>query len=424
MDGTVRRRHCAHIGETVKLDRPNGGLIFAAISSIRRRSGALIALYLHGVRVRIAPPSTLDLAIAAVVGSLNALELIAAAPLTTAEAVVASPTSLLLGASVAIRRVAPVASVATFVVAYGAQAQAVGHVDIVTIVAVWVALVASAAVNLPLRRAAVAGLLGLLPIAVFLAARTDRAVTDVGPGELALAGIPWVTGRLLRASRQETASAREQALESERRRAVEAQRAVLEERARIAREMHDIVAHALTAMVVQAEAGAVLIDRDPPAAADAFTAIQRSGRTALSEMRTLLTALRDEHEEDPSQFATLAGLERLTSAAPLEVSLRFTGDADQVPVTIQAAAYRVVQEAITNIAKHSRAQQATVDVDVDGSTLAISVTDPGPAQRGTGDPGFGLIGIRERVERLGGSVQAASAGDGFAVRARLPIGAG
>lgn len=369
-------------------------------------------------------PSTLDLALAAVVGSLNVLELIAAAPLTTAEGALASPTSLLLGASVAMRRVTPIAAVATFVVAYAAQAQAVGHVDVVTIVAVWVALVASAAVNLPLRRAAVAGMLGLLPITIFLAARTDRAVTDVGPGELALAGIPWVTGRLVRASRQETASAREQALESERRRDAEAERAALEERARIAREMHDIVAHALTTIVVQAEAGEVLIRKNPPAAADTLAAIQRSGRTALNEMRTLLTALRDEHQEDPAHFATLAGLERLASTAPLQVSLRLRGEADQVPATVQAAVYRVVQEAITNIAKHSRAQCATVDVDIDPTLLEISVTDPGPAHEVAGDPGFGLIGIRERVQRLGGAVCAESVGEGFVVRARIPIAAG
>jgi signal transduction histidine kinase len=241
--------------------------------------------------------------------------------------------------------------------------------------------------------------------------------------------VPWLAGRTIRT---QTALARELAEKAERAehaRAEEEERAIRLERTRIARELHDVLAHNLSVMVVQAAAARRVVDRNPVQAVEAAELIERTGREALAEIRQLFGPVRRGEGEDlsgPPSVARLDDLVRGAGAAGLAVELRVMGDPVELPSGIDLTAYRIVQEALTNALKHSGCERAAVTVSYEPNELVLSVEDDGEERR-DGDGlsesggGHGIAGMRERAALYGGIVQAGRRpGGGFAVRARLP----
>lgn len=224
---------------------------------------------------------------------------------------------------------------------------------------------------------------------------------------------------------------------AERLRDEEAAGAVAAERARIARELHDVVAHGMSVMVVQATAARRVLDRRPDQAAEALRAIEQTGRESMAEMRHLLGVLRDEAagaggaDGDAMRLAPQPGLAVLPdlvaswSDAGLPVHLDL-GGCESLPAGPDLAAYRIVQESLTNVAKHAGpVDDVRVSVHCDGEALTVTVTDDGrgaAADPGTGEQGYGLIGMHERAGLYGGDVTAGPrAGGGWVVRARLVV---
>jgi signal transduction histidine kinase len=222
----------------------------------------------------------------------------------------------------------------------------------------------------------------------------------------------------------------EEAVRAEEAREQEALRAAAEERRRIAREMHDVVAHSVSVMVVQAGGARRILERDPARAIAAGEQIERTGREALAEMRRLLGVLNPEGEE-PAALApqpTLDGLGALADrarAAGLPVSLHVEGAPRPLPTGVDLAAYRVVQEALTNALKHAGTTPTEVHVRWGATQLELEILDRGPggtADRATGESGHGLVGMRERVRLYGGELETGRRrGGGFRVHARIPL---
>jgi signal transduction histidine kinase len=200
-------------------------------------------------------------------------------------------------------------------------------------------------------------------------------------------------------------------------------RGVAEERARIARELHDVVAHSMSVITVQAGFGHLVLDDSPDKARAALNAIETTGRETLSEMRRLLGVLRADGPA-PSPEAGLAHLERLvarTSDAAVRVDLVITGRRRELSVGVDLSAYRIIQEALTNVVRHARADTCRVLVDYGERELCIEITDDGVGSV-TSTEGHGMAGIRERVRLHGGTFDASPLpGRGFRVAARLPL---
>jgi signal transduction histidine kinase len=241
--------------------------------------------------------------------------------------------------------------------------------------------------------------------------------------------VPWLAGRTLR---NHTRLARELAEKAERAqhaREEDERRAIMTERNRIARELHDVLAHNLSVMVVQAAGARQVLEKSPERAVEAAALIERTGREALAEIRHLFGPIRRGDSEPLSGAQTIArvdDLARRARAAGLRVELRVIGDAVELPAGIDLAAYRIVQEALTNTLKHAPGAHARVTVEYEPNELVLSVEDDGQAPRddhelGHAGGGHGLVGMRERAAVYGGMVQAGRGPDGgFAVRARLP----
>jgi signal transduction histidine kinase len=217
----------------------------------------------------------------------------------------------------------------------------------------------------------------------------------------------------------EALAARAELLERER--DLRAHEAVAEERARIARELHDLVAHNVSVMVVQAAAANDVFETQPQRAREALRDIERTGRSALTELRRLLGRVR---QTDFAPQPGLSGLESLVDgvrAAGLPVTLRVEGSLDDLPTGLDLSAYRIVQEALTNAIKHAGASAAEVRVRRTADEVELEVVDDGAGPSGNGR-GQGLIGMRERASLLGGEVEAGpKPGGGFRVRAKLPL---
>jgi signal transduction histidine kinase len=217
------------------------------------------------------------------------------------------------------------------------------------------------------------------------------------------------------------------AAERERERRVQEERAaaVDRERTRIARDMHDIVTHSVGVMVVQAEAGPLVVHEDPEKAAAVFEAIAEAGRDAVGQLRLILGALRgggtyDPHGPVPGIEAVPALVENARRAG-LEASLRVRGEPRDVAADVDVAAYRVVQEALTNTIRHAGARSVGVRFDWSEHALRIEVADDGRGAPGLRE-GHGMIGMRERVTSCGGTLSVSCGGPGCAVTAVLPIG--
>ncbi|GIG68390.1 sensor histidine kinase [Phytomonospora endophytica] len=247
-------------------------------------------------------------------------------------------------------------------------------------------------------------------------------VLDTTSGETATRGLilvvtAWILGRLT-AGRQALA----ERLRAEK--ADEAKRAVARERTMIARDTHDILGHAISLIVVQAEAGAVVVHTAPDRAETALRAIAESGRGAMTQVRGLL-GLWEGRERADAERPSIPGISDLvegTGRTGRRVGLTVTGAPGALAADAEVAAYRIVQEALTNVVKHAGPADVEVRLDWAADGLTVSVTDDGNGTGTNGGGGRGLIGIRERARACGGTASFARGRDGrgFAVEARLP----
>jgi signal transduction histidine kinase len=238
--------------------------------------------------------------------------------------------------------------------------------------------------------------------------------------------VAWVAGYALRERAEQAEAAEMRATLAEREREAAARIAVAEERARIARELHDIVAHAVSVMVLQVGAIRHKLPEALEEDRDALQRVEQAGRTALAEMRRLLGAMR--RDGDGVELGPQPGLDGLDALledvgrAGLPVRMHVDGDRFPLPRAIDLSAYRIVQEGLTNALKHARASHADVTVRYRPDELEVEVVDDGAGPATSDGLGHGLIGIRERVKIYGGEMTAGTApAGGFALSARLPL---
>jgi len=343
---------------------------------------------------------------------------------------------------IALRRRYPVGAFAAVVVIGGLEVLALAH-PITSDLSVVILLYTVAAYR-PRRVSVPALIICLLgsvlaimrwvPDPVFQSAYTLGEVAAVFGGPALTA---WLLGDLMHWRRGYYDALEERAARLERERDAQARIAAAAERARIARELHDVVAHNVSVMVVQADGAAYALDMAPERTREALDTISRTGRRALAEMRSLVGVLRS-GEEAGAELTPQPGIEQLTGlleqarAGGLPVSFTVEGIPRALAAGPALAAYRIVQESLTNARKHAGpTATAAVTLRFGDDRLVIKVTDDGRGVPGNGadpeaDPGHGLVGMRERVEAFGGSVVAGPrAGGGWRVAATLPlIGAG
>lgn len=295
-----------------------------------------------------------------------------------------------------------------------------------------------------------AGLIAVYTIALYSSERVRRVmgavVTVVIFGSVALNtrtarellfalfvfAAAFVLGRLQATRQAYTAAVEDRAAQLERANRIEAEQAAARERARIAREMHDILSHAVSIMIVQAEAGPVAVRKAPARAEAAFEAIAETGRDAMTQLRTMLGVLRTDEAAprapQPGIAALPALLDRVRAGGPA-VSYGRTGRVRELPAALEATVHRVVQEALTNVVKHAGAASVDVRLEYGERDLTVTVADDGrgPAGGATGAAtgratggGHGLIGIRERAAAHGGTAWCGPGpGGGFVVRVVL-----
>ena len=331
-----------------------------------------------------------------------------------------------LSTAVVLRRSHPVAAVGLGLVSGMAYAAAGYPPNIAPAVLLPMYTAANRLTEAPSRR-----LLAVAFVAACLAATLGPGPTNTTV-PLLVAGA-WFLGRYARARRLYT-----EALEAKNRELEQAQhelarRAVTEERLRIARELHDVVAHNMSVVAVHAGTGRLVAAGDPAAAERALATIEETTRSALTEMRQLLGVLRsgDGDGREPAALVPAPGLRDLDTLVAdvvrsgLPVELRVHGERPAVPPGVDLSAYRVVQEALTNVLKHAGPARAVVDVRYTDSSLTVEVADDG---RGAAPPsapgGHGLAGMRERLAVHGGTLHAGpEPAGGFRVAARFPLGA-
>ncbi|MFD8630980.1 sensor histidine kinase [Streptomyces sp. NPDC059533] len=239
----------------------------------------------------------------------------------------------------------------------------------------------------------------------------------------------FALGRLQATRLAYTEAALDRAAQLERANRIEAEQAAARERARIAREMHDILSHAVSIMIVQAEAGPVAVRRAPERAEAAFEAIAETGRDAMAQLRTILGVLRAEEAAPRAPQPGIGELPALVDrvrASGLAVSYERTGEVRELPAALGATVHRVVQEALTNVVKHAGATAVDIRLEYGARELAVRVTDDGRGASGGGAGGHGLIGIRERAAAHGGTAWTGPGADGrgFTVLVTSPLEVG
>jgi signal transduction histidine kinase len=303
----------------------------------------------------------------------------------------------------------------------------------------------SVAVHADRRQSVVALTLTMVAVAVVVTLILASGDSGLPPAAYPIAfvvvwiivGAVWLLGDLVRSRGEAVEELRQRNAELEAEREENARLAVADERARIARELHDAVAHSLSVMVVQAGAARRALETAEPGgeeaaerARSALATIEATGRDTLGEMRRVVGALRPSGDEPYEPQPSLDELDRLLTTvreAGLPVELVIEGEARTVPRSIDLSAYRVVQESLTNTLKHAHAASARVRLRYGGDALDVEVTDDGrgAAARLLEAPhrGYGLAGMRERVAMVGGEIVAQPGpSGGFVVRARLPLG--
>lgn len=277
----------------------------------------------------------------------------------------------------------------------------------------------------------------LVGFAVAVVAGEVLALVPDAAGQRAENGLFWVVlciaawslGAQVRHRRLRRAAQEERAEQERRERELVAERRVAEERLRIARELHDVVAHGLSVMVVQAGAARTVLAADPARAEGALRTVEETGRDALTEMRRLLGLLREGSSEGATGTAPVPGvadipeLVRASEANGVPTTLVVEGDPGEPPAAAGLTAYRIVQEALTNVRRHAGpGARATVRLVHGRDAIEVTVEDDGAGPRGGIRPGHGLTGMRERAASLGGELEVGPReGGGLRVRARLPL---
>jgi signal transduction histidine kinase len=378
------------------------------------------------------PPSRLDLLLAVVV-TAGLVGYTWANPGASPAGAAGALLAVVMGAGIWWRRRAPVASGITIAGAGGVYELVVEQAGVVLVAPVLLAFYSIGAYS-PLPRAAVGLAVGCA--LTFLGYVTDSRSLSAWLENVVFAGLVagsvWAGGVAVRINRGRAAQLADLAAQLEREREDKARLAVAAERTRIARELHDVVAHSISVIAVQAGSGRHTLEGDMQRARAALGAIESTARQALVEMRHLLGLLREDNE--PATAAPLPGMsshaELMDQArgAGLSVTVDFDGEPRALPAGIDVAAYRILQEALTNARKHAPGAQVAVRIGYGTHYFEIDVRDHGA---GTGAPriieggGYGLIGMRERVALYRGELDAGPQPDGgFRVHVRLPLNEG
>jgi signal transduction histidine kinase len=369
---------------------------------------------------------TADRAVAALAAAVVALEIVTFG--YGSDTIVVVVLGVFVAACLAWRRTKPLVAIAAAMGAYALQALVdVTTNDLIGVTACLLVLVYSVAMW-EQRRAALAGLaLALIAVSALLYAEGGKPLGDYVYVGL-LIGATWGLGRGMRARVVQVSILAQQAARAELEREHAASAAAAEERNRIARELHDIVSHGLSVMVVQAAAAEGAVKDAPSDAESALRSIQDVGREAQSEMVRMLSVLRDGHGEAGGGLAPTPGLEDIAALVDrmrltgLPVDLSLDGDPQPLPAGVGLTAYRLVQEALTNVRRHAGAVATEVRLAHSSSCLQVTVTNaPGTALASPG-AGVGLTGMRERVATCGGTLAAGPSPDGgFVVTAELPV---
>ena len=331
-----------------------------------------------------------------------------------------APVAIGIGACVLARRRAPLAALAA-AMALNVLANVLAETeeDPIFLIVTVLVLVYSVGAHAGGRAAPVGA--ALVAVAIGLALAQDPESPDVGGLVFftVVIGGPWVAGRAMRARRE-----RERILVAER--DERARAAVAEERVRIARERHDVVAHAMGVVVLQARGARRVLGRDPAAASRALDEIEATGGHALQETRRLLGLLRS--ADDDASLAPAPSLAQVPALAAtvresgLPVVVRIAGERRELPAGVELSAYRIVQESLTNVLRHARATSASVLVRYADDAVELEIVDDGAGAANGDGGGHGLIGMRERVALLGGRLDAGPEPEGgFGVRARIPL---
>ncbi len=330
--------------------------------------------------------------------------------------------ALTVGMSLVWRRVRPllvasfVCSVLMFQAAVAIRPNVYGEVIVVLIVLYGLTAYASS-----WRSAATSTAVSVV-IAVLVGSSDTQDPVGESVTFVIFGGVVLLSGAVVRRHRDKAEEMRDQRDRADAR----AREIAITERARIARELHDVVAHGMSIVVLQARGGRRMVDDEPMRAIRAFDDIDRVASDCLEEMRRLLGILR--MPERPAlllipqpRLRELAGLVAQAQASGATVDLLVEGEQRELPPAIELSAYRIAQEALTNSLKHAPGSAAHVHVEYGPDTIGIVVTDDGPGME-TGEGGHGLIGMRERVELFGGTFRVGTEpGGGFGVHARLPI---
>jgi signal transduction histidine kinase len=340
---------------------------------------------------------------------------------------VLAPCSLLMTVPLAWRRRAPLVAVIVMMAAGGAQALLTdaAPAPLSPLVAITIALY-SVAAHGDLGRALVGGAITLASAWIAVSREHGSTVADYLYITLLCAGV-WLGGRALRGWRLRAAALQDRTVVLEREREEKARAAVAEERARIARELHDVIAHCVSLIVVQAGAERRVLPSEQASTRDALRSIEQTGRQALVEMRRLVEILdrRDATLAPQPSVDQLGGLVEQVREAGLAVELRVEGDPQSLPPGVDLSAYRIVQEGLTNALKHAGPARAIVTVRYGPGALDLEVADDGRGMASSDGGGHGLVGMRERAALFGGTLQAGPRVEGgYALHATLPLGPG
>jgi signal transduction histidine kinase len=391
---------------------------------LREEAAGRVALY--GPLVpRIALPPSRDALFAGLLLLLGELQVVLSPHLNGPRAGVAVLTLLVV--VVAWGRTAPVAAIGVIAVGHLASVLVYGSRDSDFIAAEVVALLTlayCAGAYEPRRDLSAAGLLLMLAAFWFNDLRQGNPPAEFLASATLTVG-PWIAGRLVARAHHQAAALRAANAELVEQRAQAREAAAAAERARIARELHDIVAHSLSVIALQADAAGALVHIRPDDAERAVDAVRHTAQGALKEMRRLLGHLREDGG-DVEAGATLRELERLIETARqagAEVALEVRGAPVALPPAIDVSAYRIVQEGLTNARRHAEGAACAVTVGYEPDTVSIYVrNDRAREVAHAASPGYGLVGVHERVNALGGALDVGPAPDGgWQLRAHLPL---
>ncbi|MCE5191201.1 MAG: sensor histidine kinase [Actinomycetia bacterium] len=327
----------------------------------------------------------------------------------------------------ALRRRSPWVALAlsgAFAVAYTVTPQPPAPVNLGPMIALYTLAAYSKRRRVGFLALLIVGVIAAVPVFAF--SSSIRWVSDV-VGAFVMLAAATLLGEAERNRREYISEVERRAAEAEMNRETEALRRVDEERIRIARDVHDIVAHSLSIVTVQASAAEALLDSDPARARESIEHVRSVGKQALAELRSMLDVLRTGESEAPLEpTADITHLDALVAPvrdARIDVTVDVAGDLAAIPAFAAVSAYRIVQEALTNVVRHSGATSATVAVSVTPEKLTLAVTDNGRAASDApaAVPGHGIQGMRERVDALGGRFSAEPERDGFTVCAVIPL---